>query len=55
MMISLKETTEPLGDKFITLDSFFLEEAVIPDKYTSYTFWLLQCIGTHGALAISTI
>lgn len=54
-MISLKETKQPLGDKFITLGFFCLDEAVIPDKYTSYIFWLLQCICTHSAFATSTI
>lgn len=55
MRLSLKETKQPLGNKFITLDSFCLEEAVIPAKHPSSILWVFHCISTHRAFASSTI
>ena len=43
MCSSIPQTQQPLGDELTTLDSFWLEEAMIPDRSASYIFGVLHC------------
>ena len=52
---TIPQTQQPLGDELTTLDSFWLEEAVIPDRSASYIFGVLHCRFIPSPFASSII